>query len=103
MSSKYRLSQQSLAAAALACLPMFASAQLEEVLVTAERREASLQDVPASVSALSGMTMENKKIENLTDIQYQVPNLNIGTNTGTSNTATQSGLALPFDLLCPRL
>lgn len=87
MSSKYRLSQQSLAAAALACLPMFASAQLEEVLVTAERREASLQDVPASVSALSGMTMENKKIENLTDIQYQVPNLNIGTNTGTSNTA----------------
>lgn len=87
MSSKYRSSQQSLAAAVLACMPMLSNAALEEVLVTAERREASLQEVPASVSALSEMTLENKKIENITDIQYQVPNLSIGTNTGTSNTA----------------
>ncbi len=36
-----------------------AQAQLEEVIVTAQKRAQSLQDVPMSVSALSSDTMTN--------------------------------------------
>ena len=41
---------------AAACLPMTltAQAQLEEVIVTAQKRAESLQDVPISISTVSG-------------------------------------------------
>ena len=62
-------------------------AQLEEIVVTAERREASVQDVPASVTAITADTLEEKLITNVRDLQVQVPNLNIATNTGTASAA----------------
>ena len=39
-----------------ACLPisLTAQAQLEEVIVTAQKRAESLQDVPISISTVSG-------------------------------------------------
>ena len=64
-----------------------ALAQLEEIVVTAERREASIQDVPASVTAITADTLEQKLITNVRDLQVQVPNLNIATNTGTASGA----------------
>ncbi len=57
---------------------------LEEVIVTAQRREESLQDVPAAVSALSAETLEQQSISNVIDLDNAIPNLVISENTGTS-------------------
>ena len=42
-----------------------AQIQLEEIIVTATKRTESLQDVPISVNAVSGMKMEQVGITNL--------------------------------------
>ncbi len=71
-----------------ALLPsMSAFAQIEEIIVTAQRREATLQEVPASVTALGAGALETKQITNVRDLQLQIPNLNIATNTGTASAA----------------
>lgn len=57
----------------------FAHAQLEEVVVTAQKREQSLQDVGLSVSAFSGEQLENLGIKNTTAITQQVPGLQLFT------------------------
>ncbi|MFT5605114.1 MAG: iron complex outermembrane receptor protein [Paracoccaceae bacterium] len=48
---------------------------LEEVVVTAEKREASLQDTPISISAFSNEDLEKFGISNLADVQFSVPNM----------------------------
>ena len=48
---------------------------LEEVIVTAERREASLQDTPISVLAFGTADLEKFGVDDLGDIQHSVPNL----------------------------
>jgi|TARA_B110000467_G_scaffold127722_1_gene120931 iron complex outermembrane receptor protein len=60
----------------------FAAAQLEEVVVTAERREASVQDVPVAVSAYDRVMMENLQLNDSLDLINVVPNLFGGNNTG---------------------
>jgi iron complex outermembrane receptor protein len=55
---------------------------LEEVIVTAQRREESNQEVPISITAFSGTDLERKQIMNTVDIVHQVPNLNGNTNVG---------------------
>ena len=51
------------------------SAQLEEVLVTANRREESLQDVPVSVTALSSDVLERSNVRELGDLVNLSPGL----------------------------
>ena len=65
------------AAALLAVwLPLQGGAQeLEEITVTAQMREQSLQDVPLSISAISGDTLENFSISNFYDMD--IPGVNI--------------------------
>ncbi|GAB3273250.1 TonB-dependent receptor [Parahaliea aestuarii] len=53
----------------------YAQPQLEEVIVTAEKRSQSIQDVPLSVAALDGGNVEVGKIEGLNDIAYRTPGL----------------------------
>ncbi len=48
---------------------------LEEVIVTAQKRTESLQDVPISVNAVSGAKMEEAGITNLQGMTAYVPNL----------------------------
>ena len=50
---------------------------LEEIVVTAERREASLQDTPLSVAAFTPQVLEERIIVDMFDIQSATPNLNI--------------------------
>ncbi len=64
-----------------------AHAQLEEVVVTAERREASQQTVPVAITAITAQTMNERLITNVHDLQYQVPNISIARNTGTASGA----------------
>ena len=48
---------------------------LEEVLVTARRRAESLQNVPISVSAFSDTRLKDLQADDISGIQYAVPNL----------------------------
>lgn len=59
------------------CLPStLATGQvLEEVIVTAEKREQSLQDVPISIIALGQEALEMQGIDDLDDLGPNVPNL----------------------------
>ena len=54
-----------------------ASATLEEVVVTAQKREERLQDVPVSMTALSGDQLVSLKLNSGTDIAKYTPNLRI--------------------------
>ena len=53
---------------------------ISEIIVTAERREANLQTVPVSVSALSAETLENRQISDSQDLQRYVPSLKMTNN-----------------------
>jgi iron complex outermembrane receptor protein len=64
-----------LAAAITSCLPFAASAQLEEILVTATRRETDLQSTPLSIQAFSAEQLELSGIERGADLGIMVPNL----------------------------
>src|SRR5918993_933949 len=56
---------------------------LDEIIVTAERRETSLQETPISIAAFSAETMELKGLETLEDVAAFTPNLDIkGGRTG---------------------
>jgi iron complex outermembrane receptor protein len=58
---------------------------LEEVVVTAQRREQSLQDIPVSVSAFTGDAIESGNIKAATDYLSQTPNVSF-TEDGQSGT-----------------
>jgi len=51
--------------------------QLEEVIVTAQKRAESLQDVPISVSAVQGQKLKDANIANMAALADYVPNLHI--------------------------
>ena len=51
---------------------------LEEIIVTATKRESSLQEVPLSIAALSGAMIEERSIRNLEDLSIYVPNFSKG-------------------------
>ena len=57
---------------------------LEVIQVTAQKRSQGLQDVPISISAISGEFLKNANINSLTDMSGSVPNLSI-TKTGITN------------------
>lgn len=64
--------------------PAEAEVTLEEVVVTAQKREESLQDVPLSVEAISGAKLADAGIVRLDDLKAYVPNLQM-TETGIAN------------------
>src|SRR6056297_3704815 len=49
------------------------AAVLEEVIVTAQKREQSNQDVPISITALGAETIERRGIQNTEDLIGQIP------------------------------
>ena len=58
----------------------------DNIVVTARKREESLFETPAAISALTPETLADRNISNLDDIGKHVPNLNI-TRYGVGNTA----------------
>ena len=68
------------------------SLQLEEVVVTAQKRTESLQDVPIAVTAISGDKIVQAGILNLEDLTTYVPNVNIVQNPGGSSRITVRGI-----------
>ena len=62
--------------------------QLQDIVVTAQKRGQNLQDVPLSVSAFTGATLAAAGITNALDVQQVDPSLNISMGGG--------GTAIPF-------
>jgi iron complex outermembrane receptor protein len=56
------------------------STQIEEVIVTVQRRSESLQKVPVSVTAVSGEALERRRINDLGQIARAAPSLQLGTD-----------------------
>ena len=50
---------------------------LEEIIVTAERREADIQDTPVTVTALTAVTLDNLQVANTIELDRTVPNLSV--------------------------
>jgi len=66
--------------AVIAALSSASAFALEDIVVTAERREASIQDVPLAVTALSTEELANFQVNDAQDLQRYVPSLNMFNN-----------------------
>lgn len=67
-------------------LNAIAASVMEEIVVTAQRTEESLQEVPIAVTALTGEMLEDKGIINPSDLQMTAPNVSFtSTNFGGSS------------------
>ncbi|ARR55279.1 hypothetical protein HY78_18430 [Rhizorhabdus wittichii DC-6] len=64
---------------------------LEEIVVTARRREESLQSVPVSVTALTGQALAAGGVKNVVDLQFKTPGL---TTVGAGGSRTQTVFAI---------
>jgi len=85
------------------------AAVLEEVMVTAQKREQSLQDVSAAVSAVNMERLQSAQINNLEDLQAIVPSITLGNDfnmakifirgvgANTSTTGSETGVAVHVD------
>jgi iron complex outermembrane receptor protein len=63
-------------------------AGVEEVVVTARRREESLQTTPVAVTAITADTLEKRNVVNISDIAEMTPGLQVAQTAGTLGTAT---------------
>jgi len=63
-----------------------AAPALEEVIVTAEKREESLQDVPISIAAFTNDALEKMGVHDIKGLASKVPNLVVNEFTGNSTT-----------------
>lgn len=77
---KNRLLRLSLAALSGGCMMVAANATaqenvLEEIIVTAEKREASIQDTALAITAVSGDLLENGGLDEIEDLSLDVPSL----------------------------
>ena len=59
---------------------------LEEIVVTAQKREESLQDTPIAITAITESTIDDLDIANVVDLAGMAPNVHI-INTPSNNTA----------------
>ena len=79
----FKKSGMSLLVAATACYGISAQAALEEVVVTAQKREQSLQDVPIAISAMSGDQLNAAGINTIEGLTRVMPSLEVQSTTST--------------------
>ena len=83
-----------LAAAIAAALPVPAAlaqqgpTAIEEIVVTARKREESLQDVPIAVTSISGDALQAVGVEDITALTQMVPNVTLENSRATNSTLT---------------
>ncbi len=61
---------------------------LQEVVVTAQRREESQQRVPVAVTTWTGEQLEHQKVVQVSDLQYLAPSLTMTPTNGSNTTLT---------------
>ena len=67
-------------------------AEIDELVVTARKREESVQDIPASVSAISSATIQQQHITQIDDIATLVSNLHMVQRNDNSPDVTLRGV-----------
>lgn len=55
---------------------------VEEIVVTAQRREQNLQDVPIAITAISQTALQTNRITSVMDLNTQAPNLTLRSTAG---------------------
>jgi iron complex outermembrane recepter protein len=63
-----------------------AEGAIEQVVVTARRREESLQDVPVAITALTGEQLLEQNVRTLEDMTAYAPNIKVNAGRATSST-----------------
>lgn len=63
---------------------------LEEIVVTAQKREQNIMDVPVAITAVTGAQIQESGIKDMFDLQQNVPGLIVGQ----SQTATTSNFSI---------
>ncbi len=72
------------------------ASSVEEVVVTANRRSQSVQNVPATIQAFTGQTLDNLHVNTTTDILKYVPNVTYGNNGPGQGNIFMRGLSAGF-------
>ena len=75
------------AAAQQAAEPEPARLGVDTITVTAQRRAEDVQDVPIAITPVSAEEIQRQAIEEITDLRFTSPNVNIQKNTGLANAA----------------
>ncbi|MDG2044396.1 MAG: TonB-dependent receptor [Maricaulis sp.] len=89
------LSSTILAAAAISVAGTgIAAAQIDQITVTATKREQSSQDVPIALTAVSGETLEELEVGNFDDYVRYLPNVSFGGRGPGQSTPYIRGLAV---------
>lgn len=65
-----------------------ATGEIEEIVVTATKREQSIQDVPIAVSAFAGEDLEARGVQDLYGLQEVSPSISVYSSNSTSNGGT---------------
>jgi iron complex outermembrane receptor protein len=71
-----------MAASMLAADISLAQQGIEEIVVTARKREENLQDVPMAISAFTAEQLQNSQVDNITDLQKMTPNITVNETSG---------------------
>lgn len=70
------------AASLLAADMAIAQNAIEELIVTARKREENLQDVPMAISAFSASQLKDSQVYNITDLQKMTSNITVNETSG---------------------
>ncbi len=70
--------------------------QLDEIIVTAQKREQNIMDVPIAIAALGGEELEARGIENLEDLSFAVPGLLVADSGSISRRISIRGIGNVF-------
>ena len=90
---QYLKATASIAVLAFACgsaAPAFAQAEAQEVeavIVTAQKREQNLQDVPIVVNVVSGQQLQDAGVRDVKDLQVLTPGLSVTSSSGGAQTS----------------
>ncbi|MDC0088633.1 TonB-dependent receptor [Porticoccaceae bacterium] len=73
----YRRYQLAVAVSAVMAMPAIAASTLDEIVVTAQKREQNLQDIPIALSAFDKTALEQQGISDIEDAGQYLPNVQI--------------------------
>ncbi len=73
------------------------TAVLEEIMVTAQRRSESMQNIPIAMTAIQGDELSGKGVTSLADLQFASPSISVGNN-GNTNAVNIRGVGLASGL-----
>lgn len=93
-SSTPAASNTSAAAASPQRQPAATATGVEEIVVTAQKREQLSEQVPIALTALTASSIQFRGIDDLTDLEMQVPGLQFGQDTGADRQVYIRGIGI---------